>query len=244
MKRLLAEGIGDVYQLSHVFRHGEVGTRHNPEFTLVEWYRVGILLQAMVEETIAYLCLFLGELPYTTITYREAFLLYAGIDYVQASDKDLMECLKRHDVDFHEGDRDTLLNQILGVVVEPHLGSDSLTVLTHYPASQAALAQTCWKGDEEVSERFEVYYQGVELANGYHELRDVQEQRDRLEQANQMRLEMGKDALPIDEKFLEALPKLPDCCGVAVGFDRLMMLRHDVTAIKDVLPFGWSSSGS
>lgn len=122
--------------------------------------------------------------------------------------------------------------------IEPHLGKDELYALAYYPSTQAALAKTLKNDDEQVAERFEVYYNGVELCNGYHELTDPVEQRKRINQANQARIKLGKKALPVDENFLRALEKgLPDSCGVAVGFDRLMMLRHQTNNLSDVIPF-------
>lgn len=300
MKQLLAEGIGDIYQLSHVFRDGESGRKHNPEFMMAEWYRCGITFQAMIEETIDFIRLFVGDLSFNLekavqddkvmkdfeleslsmgvdhsqkvkatpiesdysskdcvnlssstaisrfkqMTYREVFLNYAGIDYLKSSEEDILSCLKENGVEAYpdvisEG-KDALLNLLLGTVIEPKLGGESLFVLSHYPSSQAALANTVMHGDEAVAERFEVYFKGIELANGYHELTDAVEQRKRLIEANKHRKEMGKEELPIDENFLKALSKgIPRCCGVAVGFDRLMMLRHHADHIGDVIPFSW-----
>ncbi len=246
MKRLLVEGIGDIYQLGHVFREGEVGARHNPEFTMAEWYRVGMEYAPFIEETLDFVRCFVGNLPSESISYRESLLHYAGIDYLNASKTDLLECVKRHNIalneDAGEWEREILLHLLLSFVVEPHLGQDKLTVLCDYPASEAALARTQRKGDELVAERFEIYYQGVELANGYHELSDPIELRRRFEEANQTRLAAGKNTLPIDENFLTALEKgLPECCGVAVGFDRLMLLRHQAKSLTEVLPFTWET---
>lgn len=236
MKRLLAEGMGDIYQLSHVFRDGEMGEKHNPEFMMAEWYRVGVSFEEIIEETLDFIRLFLGNLPSTKLSYREAFQNYTGIDYTIVSEQELVEYLEGHDIQVHEKEKNSLLNVILGLIIEPNLVD--LSVLIHYPATQAALAQTTWNGDEHVSERFEIYYQGMELANGYHELTDPIEQRRRLVEANHQREKMGKQRLPLDENFLQAIEKgLPDCCGVAVGFDRLMMLRHNRQDIRDVIPF-------
>lgn len=236
MKRLLSEGMGEIYQMGHVFRDGELGDRHQPEFTLVEWYRLGISLEVMMEETAAFCCLFLGEQKREILTYKEAFLCYAKIDPFEASIEELQFAAEERKVD----DRDELLNLILGTSVEPHLGKEGLTILMDYPSSQAALAQTRYREGHQVAERFEIYFKGVELANGYHELADAQEQRRRLEEANRERKQLEKSELPIDERFLEALERgLPDCCGVAVGFDRLMMLRHGIDSINEVLPLPW-----
>lgn len=244
MKRLLAEGIGDIYQLSHVFRDREWSDKHNPEFTMAEWYRLGFNLEEMIGETVDFICLFLGKLPYHKISYHEIFKEMTGIDYLAASEQDLFDYICAEQIPFYssvlEEGKDALLNLILGSKIEPHLGRGQLCVLVNYPASQCALARKRWHGLEEVAERFEIYYQGMELANGYHELTDAEEQRKRFEEANMMRLTLGKEKLPIDENFLQALETgLPDCCGVAVGFDRLMMLRQGQKQIAHVLTWGW-----
>lgn len=246
MKRLLAQGIGDIYQLAHVFREGEQSNKHNPEFTMAEWYREGIPFEAMAEETINFIRLFLGPLPFSILSYREAFQKYAGIDYIEATDQELIDYLSSNGIPPYPGieeeGKDAILNLILGVQIEPQLGKDALCVLAYYPSTQAALAKTCQRGNEMAAERFEVYYRGIELANGYHELADPQEQRSRFVEANAHRKRLGKHELPIDERFLQALEQgLPDCCGVAVGFDRLMMLRHQQN-IANVVPFIWNEA--
>lgn len=244
MKRLIAMGMENIYQLSHVFRDGEWGHKHNPEFMMAEWYHSNIAFQGFMEETLDFIRLFIGSLEHEFVTYRDLFLKYAEIDYIYASERDLLNYLRQEGLPLYHGiekeGRDALLNMILGSKIEPLLGDEKLTVLYHYPASQSALAQTRTQGDEKVAERFEVYFKGIELANGYHELTDAKEQRQRLLESNQQRLSLNKEALPLDENFLGALEKgLPDCCGVAVGFDRLMMLRHNRQQISDVLSFGW-----
>lgn len=243
MKRLIAQGMGDIYQLSHVFRDGESGRKHNPEFMMAEWYRVGISFEDLILETLDFIRLFLGDLPHTIITYREALKKYAGIDYVTASRQELITYIQTKNIapsSLDNEDNDSLLNYILGMVVEPELGNGELCALAYYPSTQAALAQTRLNGDEKVAERFEVYYRGMELCNGYHELADPVEQRKRFEESNKMRLALGKAALPIDDNFLNALASgFPDCCGVAVGVDRLMMLRNNRSEIGDVIPFAW-----
>ncbi len=248
MKRLLAEGIGDIYQMSHVFRQGECGALHNPEFTMIEWYRTGFTFDALIQETVDLVLLFLPELPTSTLSYREALELHTGIDYVCASRSELVEAarfLAPHlPLEANEWDRDTLLNSLMSFVVEPHLGQAELTIIKHFPASQSALAKTVWLGDsEEVAARFEIYYRGIELANGYHELTCPVEQRRRLEAASASRAALGKSYLPLDENLIRALEAgLPDCCGVAVGFDRLMLLRHGKDTLSDILPFSWTGS--
>ncbi len=247
MKRLLAEGIGDIYQLSHVFRDGEWGIKHNPEFMMVEWYRLNYTLEDLINETVQFIHLFLGELPYITLSYRKLFQEYAGFDYLTMSKYDLLHYIEKEKIPSYpfiaQEDKDALLNLILGFHIEPKLGQNELCILAYYPASQAALAQKRWQESEHVAERFEVYYQGIELANGYHELANAIEQRERFLEANHMRIALGKETLPIDENFLKALEQgLPDCCGVAVGFDRLMMLRQDQKNIANVVAWGWEQA--
>ncbi len=244
MKRLLSLGIGDIYQLSHVFRLGEVGRLHNPEFTMIEWYRLRMTFPAFIEETLELMRIFLGCLPSSQISYRQALKQYAGIDYVKASLEDLLECAASHGIQLSSQSswsKDSLLSLLIGTIVEPHLGKNELLVLMDYPASQAALAKTEQKEDELVAKRFEVYYQGIELCNGYLELTDAEEQRRRFIESNQKRKDAGKDSLPIDEHLLAALKKgLPECCGVAVGFDRLLMLKHQTHTIGEILPQSWN----
>ncbi len=232
MKRLLAMGCGDIYQLGHVFRDGECGSLHNPEFTMIEWYRIGFSFEEMIDETLQICHLFLGEIPSTTLSYREAFIQYAKLDPFTASFSELQKqaCIS-------SDDRDTLLCSILTEKVEPKL--QSLTALVHYPATQAALAKKKEVDGFLVAQRFEIYFKGVELANGYHELQDPIEQRARLIAANVERIQLGKEELPIDDDFLAALEKgLPECSGVAVGFDRLLMLQSNSRTLADHIFFG------
>lgn len=244
MKRLLAQGIGDIYQISHVFREGEIGPLHNPEFTMAEWYRCATSFEQMIAETLSYIRLFLGDLPATHVSYREVLQRYLGVDYTQMTATDLFALAKEKGVSVSDEattwDKDTWLQLFVSLFVEPHLGQGELSVITHFPATQAALAKTLLLEGIEVACRFEVYFNGIELANGYHELSDSAEQQKRFEKTSQDRARDGKAALPIDEKFLSALGQLPDCCGVAVGFDRLMLLRHRQPTLQSVLPFTWS----
>ncbi len=247
MKRLLSQGIGDIYQISHVFRDGEIGPLHNPEFTMAEWYRCGFTFDEMIDETLSFIRLFLGDLPSVPLSYRDAFSHYLGIDYTTQTTHDLLSLAKKQDIALSDAvqacDKDALLQLLMSIAIEPHLGQDKLLVLLHFPATQSALAKTTvLPHGEAVACRFEVYYRGMELANGYHELTDPIEQRQRFEQTNAERLKAGKELLAIDEKFLCALSDgLPDCCGVAVGFDRLMLLRHAQSSLVNILPFSWES---
>ncbi len=241
MKRLLAAGMGDIYQISHVFRDGEVGPLHNPEFTMVEWYRLGFSFDRMIEETLDFTRLFLGQLPSTSMTYKETLKHFLKID--ECSAFILLQCAQEHGLNLPEEaadwEEDTLLQALLITLVEPNFGKEDLFVLKYFPPSQAALSKTILL-DTEVACRFEIYYKGIEIANGYHELTDPIEQKQRLLKANSDRLKAGKSALKIDTHFLNALEKgLPDCCGVAVGFDRLMQLKHKLPSIKNALCFSW-----
>lgn len=223
LKKLLAAGSGDIYQLGHVFRAEEESPLHSPEFTMLEWYRVGMPFEAFIEETLELFRLFLGPLPAEILTYKQAFSLHAGIDI----HKDLASHTLQFSEDAPTWDRDTQLNLLFSHLIEPKLGHDVLTVIIDWPSSQAALAKTHTTDGDTVARRFEIYFNGIELANGFDELTDPQEQRQRLEKENQKRLALGKNALPIDEEFLKALETLPDCCGVAVGFDRLVLLSRN-----------------
>lgn len=247
MKRLLSLGLGDIYQISHVFRAGEFGPLHNPEFTMAEWYRVGMTFTQLIEETLEFIHLFLGNMPTSYIRYRDALTHYAGIDYTDASCRELLACAEKHAIDLPTDtdtwDKDTLLHLLVSFLVETHLGKDRLDVLYDFPSTQAALARTKELDDEHVAMRFEIYYKGIELANGYHELTDPLEQKKRLDKELQARIAAGKNPLKIDERFLKALEAgMPDCCGVAVGFDRLMLLRHNKDTLRDVLPFTWENA--
>ena len=248
MKRLLAAGIGDIYQISHVFRDGEIGPLHNPEFTMAEWYRIGMSFQEMITETLAFIHLFLGEQPHRSMSYRQTLLHFLGLDYLTVSCSELLAYAKKEGLelppDAVEWDRDTLLQLLVSYLIEPKLGQNELFVLSDFPATQAALSKTvCLSDDEPVACRFEVYYRGIELANGYYELTDAVEQHRRFEASNRSRIDAGKEALKIDELFLQALESgIPDCCGVAVGFDRLLMLKMGEQSLKNVLPMVWDES--
>ena len=242
MKRLLAAGSGPIYQLSHAFRSGEVGRRHNPEFLLLEWYRPGFDHWRLMDEVAALVNQVLGgELPVERIAYRDLFLGRFGWDPLEADEATLAATARRlgHEVTGLEG-RDAWLELLMAMVIEPDLGRGRLTFVHGYPASQAALARL-EPDDPRVARRFELYLEGVELANGYHELTDPGEQRARFEAHNAERRRRGLPVLPLDETFLAALATgLPDCAGVALGLDRLLMLSLGADALDAVLEFPWS----
>jgi len=241
MKRLLSSGIGDIYYLGHVFRKGEIGRKHNPEFTMAEWYRLDFSLPQMIEETCQFLFLFLGTLDVEVLTYREIFSRYLGIDYTSVSLDELKAFAK--DENTTHWSRTNYLHFLLSHFIEPHLGKEGLTVVIDYPPYEAALAVVTEKNEEKVAQRFEIYHQGIELTNGYQELSDVKELRSRFSAENKERLASGKEAYLLDENFLVALENnFPPCCGVSVGFDRALMLRHKKQSLSEVLPFCWSPS--
>lgn len=230
MKKLLAECSQDIYQISHVFRDNEKGSFHSPEFMMVEWYRMGISFENMFLETKAFIELFVGKQELDTLTYKEAFEQALNIDPFSTTTKDLLQLCKDLNIDLYSGaqTRENLLNLILSSAVEPHFNPNHITVLCDYPPHEAALAKT-EKNEEgqEVAKRFEIFFKGLELANGYKELTDAKEQEKRLVQAQQKRSALNKLSYPIDKDFIQALKKgLPECCGVAVGFDRLMLLSE------------------
>jgi elongation factor P--(R)-beta-lysine ligase len=241
MKRLLAAGSGPIYQVTRAFRDGEAGRRHNPEFTILEWYRPGFDHHALMDEVEALLAATLGTGRGERITYRGAFLLHLGLDPLRAGVDEIRRSARAAGIADVPGlapdDVDGWLDLLLAAVVEPRLGLSGPTFLLDFPARQAALARVR-PDDPPVAERFEVYLRGVELANGYHELTDAVEQRRRCEVDLAERRRRGLPAVPADERALAALEHgLPDCAGVALGFDRLVMLAAGVSDIAEVIAF-------
>ncbi len=242
MKRLLAAGSGDIYQLAHVFRGDEHGRLHNAEFTLIEWYRCGYSLQRLMQEVaqLAQRLLGLAQAPVEAISYAQAFQRELDCAPLTDSDAALRALAARQRLDPQLAarcERDELLDWLMGSVVGPRLGVDRLCFVHSYPASQAALARL-HPGDARVAMRFELYYRGIELANGFEELADAAEQRARFEADREQRRQRGLPAPEIDQALLDALAAgLPSVCGVAVGFDRLLMLRAGASELSAVLAF-------
>lgn len=241
MKRLLAAGSGPIYQLAKAFRGGEAGRLHNPEFTLLEWYRPGWDHHRLMDEVDALLQRTLGVGPGERLTYREAFEGHLGIDPHTASAADLARRAREAGPGEVPGlaadDRDGWLHLLLSHAVEPRLGRGRPTFLHDFPASQAALARVR-PGSPPLAERFEVYVEGVELANGYHELADPDEQRRRFAADLARRRALGLPEVPMDERLLAALAAgLPPCAGVALGFDRLVLLALGAKELAEVVAF-------
>ena len=240
MKRLLAAGCGPIYQLCRSFRNEEMGRYHNPEFTMLEWYRPCYDMYRLMNEVDDLLQQVLECSPAESLSYQQAFQRHLEIDPLSADKQQLREVAARLDLSNiadTEEDRDTLLQLLFAMGVEPHIGKDKPTFVYHFPASQAALAQISTE-DHRVAERFEVYFRGVELANGFHELTDAGEQQQRFEQDNRKRAAKELPQQPVDVNLLEALKAgMPDCSGVALGVDRLMMLALNAESLSEVIAF-------
>lgn len=238
MKKLLSMGLGDIYQLSHVFRKEEKGRLHNTEFTMIEWYRADLTYFEFMQETLELISLFLEKRESEMISYKDAFITYLDIDPSHASLQDLIKIVEKKSAIGSIPDlcMDSILDYLWSYFIEPNLGIEKYTIVIDFPSTMAALAKTYWNRDEKVAKRFEVYYSGVELANGYDELTDPEELKSRLQQENFRREVLGKAKLPLDPTFLEAMEKgIPSCYGVAVGFDRLLQLMLEKETIQEIL---------
>jgi elongation factor P--(R)-beta-lysine ligase len=242
MKRLLAAGATAIFQITRAFRSAEQGKLHNPEFTMVEWYRVSDDMAAGMR-LLSDLAERLFDRGSTAIlTYGDAFKKYVNVDPHQADAAELKTAAERQGIDaaapsFSNADRDAWLDLLLAECVQPHLGTDGPVILCDYPATQAALAQVR-ASDPPVAERFELYVDGVELANGYRELLDAEVLRQRNLRSNQQREQAGKPVLPSESRLLDAMGAgLPACSGVALGFDRAVMIAVGAKTLAEVMPF-------
>ncbi|HUG93916.1 MAG TPA: EF-P lysine aminoacylase EpmA [Planctomycetaceae bacterium] len=263
MKRLLAAGATAIYQVTRGFRNGERGRLHNPEFTLIEWYRTGDTHHDQMDFAEELVASFFAEAerltayehqpeaptrdvdslarPFSRITYDDAFAQFAGSRVLDPCASDLAALAARHGIAAPPGlapdDRDGWLNLLLAELVEPRLGVERPTFLYDYPASQGALARLR-PDDPRVAERFELYIQGVEICNGYHELLDADELRRRMGEQAELRRREGRRALPMENRLLEAMESgLPACSGVALGFDRLLMAAVGAGSLDEVTAF-------
>ncbi|MGE3320036.1 MAG: EF-P lysine aminoacylase EpmA [Candidatus Berkiella sp.] len=247
MKRLVAAGSGPIYYLGKAFRFGEIGSRHNPEFTMLEWYRPGWDHFRLIQEVDDLMQGLLGTKPATVTTYADLFLYYFDIQPHFAPISALQEISCNQDWiskdNLPDLDKDGWLDLLMSHGIEPHLGQENPIVVTDYPASQASLAKTrTIEGPTsyQVAERFEFYYKGIELTNGYHELSCATEQAARFAEDIAKRKALGIVELPMDEYLLAALQVgFPPCAGVALGVDRLFMLKTGEKDIKKVIPFEW-----
>jgi len=245
MKRLLAAGSGDIYQLSKVFRDDEEGRYHNPEFTMLEWYRLGFDHHQLMDEMEALITSVMGEKEnkFQRLSYQEVFLTQLEIDPFEADINSIKQCAKEFNIETPQGmddDIDMWLDWLMVEKIAPSFSKNAFTFLYDYPASQAALARLD-KIDPRKANRFELFYGELELANGFYELTDASEQSARFESENSVRKQRGQKKMPVDHSLLGALEAgLPECSGVAIGVDRLLMVLMNVKHIREVIGFGMS----
>lgn len=248
MKRLLASGSGDIYQICKVFRDDEQGRHHNPEFSMLEWYRLGFDHHRLMDE-MEQLLKQLADISFskihwhavTRLSYQQAFIAAMGIDPLAANAGDIKQAAQQQGIEIPQGmnedDKNMWLDWLMTQKIAPSFSKTGFTFLFDYPASQAALARVS-KNDPRVAHRFEVFFGELELANGFYELTNAAEQRQRFETENMLRSQRGLKAVPIDENLLAALESgLPDCAGVAIGLDRLLMVLLGEIHISEVIGF-------
>lgn len=245
MKRLLAAGSGAIFQICKAFRQGDKGRFHNPEFTILEWYRPGFDHHDLMNEMDLLLQTVLQVAPAERASYANLFAKYVGVDPHTATLTELKKSAEQNSIQFvgELNDRNAWLDLLLTHCVEPHIGREKPIFIYDFPITQAALAKIRHEENPPVASRFEVYFKGIELANGFHELQNAAEQRKRFENDLVLRKELGLPEVPIDENFIAALEHgLPDCSGVALGVDRLIMLALESQAISDVVSFTFDSA--
>jgi len=241
MKRLLAHEPEPIYELGRVFRAGESGRQHNPEFTMLEWYRPGWVMQPLIDEVLCLLrCCFTQVDQCPDIQQHDYVRLFngvVGVCPIQSSDQDLASVASQHGLMISESDRATCIDYLMAMQVQPALTDGALHVISRYPADQAALARID-PDDHSRSLRFEVFFGSIELANGYDELCDADQLATRFKQENQVRVAMNKSPMPVDHRLLAALEHgLPACSGVAMGIDRLLMCLQGAEMIAQVINF-------
>lgn len=240
MKRLLAAGSGPIYQITKAFRGGEAGAKHNPEFTLVEWYRPGFDHHDLMDEVDLLLRYVLGASPSLRASYEEVFLRHLGLSPHRATASELeerAESLGLPRVQSSGLEREDWLNLLMAQAIEPLIGFGRPQFVYDFPVELKALARIR-RGEAPLAERFELFFRGMELANGYHELTSAAEQRDRFRADAEARRRLGRSQVRSDERMLRALEHgLPASAGVALGFDRLVMIAANATDIRSVLSF-------
>lgn len=235
MKKLLSIGMKNIFQLSHVFRKEEEGKLHRNEFMMLEWYEVGVSLEAFLPSVTDLIFLFIPKTQVNVVPYIQAFKKI-GVD-PSSSQKDILQSIPSLPVEVYSWDQQSLLHYIWSFYVQPTLGTNEITIITEFPANEAALAKIMPKEGKEIALRFEIYVEGMEIGNGYVELTDAIETKNRFLQVIEKRMTYGKSALPLNTEFIETNERgIPPCCGVAIGFDRLMMLRNKKSDIASILP--------
>jgi elongation factor P--(R)-beta-lysine ligase len=241
MKRLLSNGMTKIFYAGHVFRIDEIGRLHNLEFTMIEWYQVGLSFNALINETLDFCKNFIGDKKVEKLSYQAAFLNFLQIDPFLLDTNNLMLFAQDKGICIDSNlDKDSWLQLLFSYLIEPQFEKDTFYVISNYPPSQAALSKTKYLDKLEVAERFEIYYNQIELANGYFELNNSTEQKKRFDLENKKRKLIDKKIYPIDEKFVSLLDFIPDCSGVSVGFDRLLMLAYKKKSIDEVLSFSFN----
>jgi len=237
MKRLIANGLKDLYFLGHVFRKNEIGQNHNLEFTMIEWYKANVTFEKFLNQNIELIKLFINFKKVLKIQYSELFLKYFNLNIFKCTKKILLNKAKQLKIIFSnekaltKGD---LLNNLLDYFFEKKAKKDFLYIVYDFPKTMAALAKIEKKNNQFVAQRFEFFFNGLEIANGYFELNDENILRKRFKKILKI-----KKILTLDEKFLTSVNKIGSCFGIAIGFDRLLMLKHKIKNIKDVLTFSY-----
>src|SRR3990167_4096160 len=240
MKRLLAAGSGSIYQICKSFRQSESGKKHNPEFTMLEWYRNNFDHHDLIKEIDTFLQLILKTNPAEKISYQNLFLKFLNFDFFKITLNDLKKIIVQNHIEINldHVDFDMALQILLTHLIEPHLGFENPLFLYDFPVSQCTLAKI--REDVfPVAERFELYINGIEIANGFHELTDSIEQQNRFEKDQSARIKNKKFVPSIDQNLIEALNFLPNCAGVAIGLDRILMILSKTNDIRDVICFPW-----
>ncbi len=237
MKKLLTEDSGDIFQLSKMFRAEESSNIHLSEFTLLEWYRLGFDHNQLIQEVCEFLKHIVGHREVTILDYKDCFLSLLSFDPHSISLDELADNTRSLLGELPDNLlRDNYLTLLFSEKIEPSFDPGSITIVTNYPASQASLAKTRVVDGVEIADRFEVYLGGMELANGFNELTDVKQQVGRFKEDNKIRKKLGYRQTEIDKGFIQCLEKgLPDCAGVALGFDRLLMIKMGASNIKKVV---------
>jgi lysyl-tRNA synthetase class 2 len=241
MKRLLASGYQCIYQICKAFRHEDFGNHHNPEFTILEWYRLGFDQHNLITEVNELLSIVLGTETCEKITYQDLFLKSVRVDPLSANFEELYDVILQHGKGaewlLESEDCDLLLQFIFSEIIESNIGSEIPCFVYNFPIKQASLAKVC-PSDSRIAQRFECYFKGLELANGFNELTDYEIQEIRFFEDNNKRKKLGLPVRAIDKNFIDALSKgLPQCSGVALGIDRLIMIALDKSSIDDVITF-------
>lgn len=240
MKRLLCAGSGPIYQICKAFRDEESGRYHNPEFTILEWYQPGYDHFDLMNEVSDLLQQVLKCKKPIQLSYQQAFQDHLALDPLTADISELKTCIQTHNIGewlLNETDKDTILQQLFSLAIEPKIGQERPCFIYNFPASQASLAKLD-PNDKRVAQRFELYYRGLELVNGFNELTDAKEQQQRFEEDNRKRHSLNRPQAIIDYQLLQALQSgLPSCSGVALGVDRLVMLALQSAHINEVIAF-------